>query len=54
MPSLFIGGQIRPAEHCQPGGSPLEHTGQVPRSEVCGDHPGNEVHVFQHSFLLAK
>jgi hypothetical protein len=37
---LVVGGQVRPAEHCQPGGSPLEHTGQVPCPEVCGNHPG--------------
>ncbi len=36
----FVGGQVRPAEHCQPGGAPLEHTGQVPCPEVCGNHPG--------------
>jgi hypothetical protein len=35
-----VGGQVRPAEHCQPGGAPLEYTGQVPCPEVCGNHPG--------------
>jgi hypothetical protein len=37
---LVVGGQVRPAEHCQPGGAPLEHTGQVPCPEVRGNHPG--------------
>ena len=37
-----VDGQVCPAEHCQPGGPPLEHTGQVPPTEVCRYHPGKD------------